>query len=138
VTYQDEATGISFEAPSGLFFTKAEPAFDGQTTQAILTTYADVNRVTDMRNELRLTARIATRGTNEDLRALAARGFPGYPPVMALPGGGLLLDGSGQAGPRKFALFERGPRHVLILDAFPSDSRRIGIFDGVLASLRQR
>ena len=132
-------TGITFEAPSGLFFTKSGAGFDGQTNQAMtLSTYADPNRVTDMKGEVIVIGRIAIRGTNEDLRALAVRGFPDYPAATALPGGGLLLDGSGQAGPRKYALFEHGPRHVLIIEAFPSDSRRIGIFEGILASLRQR
>lgn len=138
VRYEDDAIGISFQAPPGLFFTKAEVTFDGETTEAVLSTYADVNRVSDMRGELRVSARVARRGPEEELASLAARGLPGYPIVKPLPGGGLLLEGSGQAGPRKFALFEHGSRHVLLLDAFPSDSRRIAMFDEILASLRQR
>ena len=140
-TYDDEVIGISFVGPAGLIVTPAQTAVDGQTTQAIFRTYtqrpptANASPV-DLSHELSMSARIARRGTNEDLRAVATRGLEGSYTVSVLAGRNwILVEGDFQSGPRKYVLIEHGPDHVLILDAFPRYSSRIAIFDQVLATL---
>ena len=141
VRYDDPVVGISFIAPRGLLVVPAQPGVDGQTSQAIFRTYSEPppGQPIDLGNELSIGAWIATRKTNEDLRALVARGFPGSYTITSLPGrDGLLLDGDGQAGPRRFAVIAHGPDHVLILSAYPPFSSRIALFDQLLATLEVR
>jgi hypothetical protein len=134
-TYDDPILGITFLAPAGLVVTRAEPGAEGQTTQAIFNTYSNPNGA-DLSRELSITASIVRKGTNDDLRAFAARGFPGSYTVIPLAGrNGIVLEGDFQSGPRKFVLIERGPDHVLVISAFPRNSSRIAIFDQLLATL---
>lgn len=142
-TYRDAVTGVSFRAPSGLFVVPAREGVAGRTTQAIFSTYRgpdDPNVRVDLRRHLVITAYVATRMTGEDLRAWAARNAPGAKyTVSELPGrDGIVLDGLFQTGQRRYALIPKSPTLVLVVDAFPTSSSRIGMFDGILASLEVR
>ena len=139
--YEDAVVGIAFTAPAGLVVTHAQPGVDGRTTQAIFRTAGlQPDRTVDLANELSISAYIASRATNEDLRAFVARGFAGSYAVSSFSGrnDAIVLDGDGQAGPRRYALIARDPGHVLIIDAFPRYSSRIGLFDQVLGTLEVR
>lgn len=139
-TYADPVVGVTFRGPSGLHVQAARPGVGGRTTQAIFATYAgatDLQTRVDLTRELVITAYIANRLPNEDLRAWASRSTIGaINRITDLRGGtGILVEGSFNAGPRNYAFFARGPDHILVLDAFPAFSSKINIFDGVLASL---
>jgi hypothetical protein len=129
---------ITFIGPPGLIVARAQPGLDGRTTQATFSTYVNPTppRSIDLINELVITAEIARRGTNADLRELATRNFVGSYTVTSLVSRkGILLEGDFQSGPRKFVLIERGPDHILLLSAFPRNSSRMAIFDQLLATL---
>lgn len=142
--YSDTATGISFRAPAGLHVTPARIGVGGRTTQAIFATYPGADdptvRVAAPLQQLVVTAYLATRAPNEDLRAWAAENARNARyTVSDLPGrDGILLDGDFQAGPRKYLLIAKSPTQVLVVDAFPARSARIGIFNALLASLEVR
>lgn len=142
-TYTDDHTGLSFRAPAGLIVTSSELGVGGRTSQAVFATYRGATNPktqVDIRRELVITAYVASRTPNEDLRAWVARNAEGSSyRITALPrANGILLEGLFQAGARKYALFERGPEGVLVVDAYPTFSSRIGLFDGLLASLEVR
>jgi hypothetical protein len=90
-----------------------------------------------MTRELSISAYVADRPAGQDLRAFLAANAPGAKYVVTdLPRlGGILATGLFQAGPRKYALIPRDAGHVLIIDAYPTFSSRIGLFDSVLATL---
>lgn len=141
VTYSDVVTGISFVAPAGLDIAPARAGVSGRTTQAIFTTYRQgfdpkVTRV-DLTRELSISAYIADRPAGQDLRTFLATNAQGARYVVAdLPRlGGIVATGLFQSGPRKYALIPRDAEHVLIVDAYPTFSSRIGLFDAVLATL---
>lgn len=140
VIYRDSVTGLSFRAPAGLAVTPARPGVGGRTTQAIYSTYrgADDPKVSvDLREHLVITAYVASRLPNEDLRMFAARnaGPAQYTTAALARFNGIVITGSFQTGPRTYALIPRSPDQVLVIDAFPTFSNRIGLFSGVLASL---
>src|SRR5712691_3651709 len=141
ITYSDAVTGVSFAVPAALYVSAASPGVGGRTTQAIFSTFArnldpKVTRV-DLSRELTITAYVVSRAPGEDLRAFLARNVQGSPYVVAdMPRlHGIVAQGLFQSGPRKYALVPRGPDHVLVVDAYPAFSSRIGLFDSVLATL---
>lgn len=140
VSYTDAATGITFEAPPGLVVTPAMAMPDGTTTQALFTTYDPARTGIDFSRELSISASVVKRAPNEDMRAFAARSAQGaaysasdYPRL-----GGLVIEGTFQTGRRKYLLVPHGPDLVLIVDAFPTSSSRLSLFDSVLATLQMK
>jgi hypothetical protein len=140
-TYSDAATGVSFTVPASLHAAPASRGVGGRTTQAIFSTFSRNfdPRTTkiDLTRELTITAYVASRGPNEDLRALVARSVHGAPyTVRDLPRlRGIVVQGLFEAGPRAYALIPRDADHVLVVDAFPTYSSRFGLFESVLATL---
>lgn len=111
---------------------------DGTTSQATFTTYDPARTQVDMSQELAITASLTKRLPNEDLRAFAARSTQGasyttteYPRL-----GGIVIEGAFQSGRRKYVLVPRGAETVLMVDAFPTSSSRMSLFDSVLATLQ--
>ena len=139
-TYVDAATGIAFQAPVGLYVTPAAAGAAGTTTQAIFSTYdrAKTAQQIDLTRELVVTASVVGRAPNEDLRAFAARNAQGVTySVSDMPRlRGIVIEGTFQTGPRKYLLVSKSSETVLIVDAFPTYSSLVTIFDTVLATLQ--
>lgn len=138
-TYADAATGVSFQVPAQLFVTPATSVAGGTTTQAIFATYdRSQTQVVDLSRELVITASVVARQPNEDLHAFAARNLQGSGySVSDVPRlQGIIIDGTFQTGRRKYLLVPKTADAVLLMDASPTTSSRIGLFDVVLATLQ--
>ncbi len=139
-TYVDAATGIAFQAPVWLYVTPAVAGAAGTTTQAIFSTYdrTKTAQQSDPTRELVVTASVVGRAPNEDLHAFAARNAQGatYSVSDMARLRGIVIEGTFQTGPRKYLLVGKSSETVLIVDAVPTYSSLVTIFDTVLARLQ--
>jgi hypothetical protein len=143
-TYNDNALGVAFLAPRGLNYIQAQrtdSAFAGQTTTARLSSYPilTAKRPTDYTNQILVELSVAQRD-GRTLEDIAAKRLTQLGPVTsshAVVGGreALLLTGTFGNGPRTFALVPLDAYRILVIQAFPSYSTRIGVFAQVLNTL---
>lgn len=141
-TYSDGLTGVAFTGPRGLHVTPSTQGLGRTTTEAIFSTFANPadhkTRVPNIAEELVIRARVVDKPTHQDLRAFAEANWIGIGMTItesAQPNGLILQGNFHPSGPRKILLVEKDPSAVLVVDAFPMTSKRIAIFEALLASL---
>ena len=145
-TYSDDALGLSFVAPRGLNFiqaTRTDYEFIGQTTTARLSSYPLLTekRPSDFRGEILIEFSTFARdaATLDQLAAkrMSPQGLVTSSRRSVAGRETLLLGGTFANGPREFAIVALDAQRVLVIQAFPSYSTRIGVFHQVITQMCQ-
>jgi hypothetical protein len=141
----DNALGVRFTAPAGLYYQPAQQTnfwFAGQTTTARLSSYPlnTAARPSDFREQILIELSIARRDV-PDLATIAATRVGSAGPVVSAPAlvaghSALRLDGAFSNGPRIIVLVVIDAERLLVVQAFPSYSSRGDVLTQVLGTLQ--